>query len=287
MIRRVTHRTPRCGCRRRSPTRCCRAEQIEILRAWIAQGAQYKPHWAFITPVKPAACRRCEPASRGAQRHRSVRRGRLEREGLALSPPGRQGNADQPRHADADRPAADAGRGGRVPEGHEPHGVREGGRSAAGVAGLRRAHGELLAGRRALFRERRVPGRSPRPAVLAVSRLGDRGVQQEHAVRPVRDVAAGGRPDAEPHEGADAGDGVPARRQAHDGERRDRRGVSRRVRGRSREHRRHGVPGPDGRLRALPRPQVRPDQPRRTSTRCPGSSTAPTSRASTRRAAPA
>lgn len=30
------------------------AEQIETLRAWIAQGAKYERHWAFVPPVKPA-----------------------------------------------------------------------------------------------------------------------------------------------------------------------------------------------------------------------------------------
>ncbi|MEQ1822966.1 MAG: PSD1 and planctomycete cytochrome C domain-containing protein [Fimbriimonadaceae bacterium] len=29
-------------------------KQIEILKTWIDQGAEYKPHWAFIPPVKPA-----------------------------------------------------------------------------------------------------------------------------------------------------------------------------------------------------------------------------------------
>ena len=30
------------------------AEQKEILKQWIAQGAKYEPHWSFITPVRPA-----------------------------------------------------------------------------------------------------------------------------------------------------------------------------------------------------------------------------------------
>ena len=64
--------------------------------------------------------------------------------------------------------------------------------------------------------------------------------EQEHAVRPVCDVAAGGRPAAEPHEGTAAGDGVHARRQAIDRERRDRRGVPRRVCG-GPGHRRSGT----------------------------------------------
>ena len=121
---------------------------------------------------------------------------------------------------DADRAAADAGRGRRVPEGQQPRRIREGRRSAAGVAGLRRAHGRVLAEHRPLRRERRLPRRLPRPAVLAVSRLGDRRVQQEHAVRPVRRPGSWPATCCRPHQGAEARDGVPARRQAHDRERR-------------------------------------------------------------------
>src|SRR5215472_2829270 len=29
-------------------------EQIGVLRRWIAEGAEYQPHWAFIRPIKPS-----------------------------------------------------------------------------------------------------------------------------------------------------------------------------------------------------------------------------------------
>src|SRR5436190_602086 len=30
------------------------AEQRDILKRWIAAGAEYRPHWAFVAPVRPA-----------------------------------------------------------------------------------------------------------------------------------------------------------------------------------------------------------------------------------------
>ena len=29
-------------------------EQIETLRRWVAEGAEYKQHWAFVAPERPA-----------------------------------------------------------------------------------------------------------------------------------------------------------------------------------------------------------------------------------------
>jgi mono/diheme cytochrome c family protein len=41
-------------------------EQLETLKKWIAQGAEYQPHWSFISPKKPAI-----PAVKDATRVRS------------------------------------------------------------------------------------------------------------------------------------------------------------------------------------------------------------------------
>jgi mono/diheme cytochrome c family protein len=58
--------------------------EIETLREWIRQGAEYKPHWSFITPGKPAL-----PQTRLANQNTSaIDRfilARLEREGLTAS----------------------------------------------------------------------------------------------------------------------------------------------------------------------------------------------------------
>ena len=58
--------------------------QVEILRKWIAQGAQYKPHWAFAQPQLVAA----PAAPAGAAVRNDIDRyilAHLKREGLTLS----------------------------------------------------------------------------------------------------------------------------------------------------------------------------------------------------------
>jgi hypothetical protein len=61
-------------------------EQIETLRMWVAQGAEYAQHWAFVAPKRPAV-----PEVKGADWVRnpidSFILARLEQEGLAPSPP--------------------------------------------------------------------------------------------------------------------------------------------------------------------------------------------------------
>ena len=85
MIRRVTHQTPALRMPPSVTNKVLTAEQIEILRQWIAQGAQYKPHWAYIPPAKPPVPQ-VKAASRSLTDIDRFVVSRLEREGLALSP---------------------------------------------------------------------------------------------------------------------------------------------------------------------------------------------------------
>ena len=59
-------------------------EQIEIIRAWIQQGAEYKPHWAFIPPVKATPPQ--VTANRPLTDIDRFVLARLTREGMTLSP---------------------------------------------------------------------------------------------------------------------------------------------------------------------------------------------------------
>src|SRR5688500_13944044 len=86
MIFRITHAN---AAVRMPPTvanKVLSTQQIEILRAWIAQAAVYKPHWASTAPQKvaiptvPAAPSVLNEIDRFVQ-------ARLAREGLKLSPP--------------------------------------------------------------------------------------------------------------------------------------------------------------------------------------------------------
>lgn len=60
-------------------------EQIAILKQWIAQGAEYQPHWSFITPKPPAI-----PVVKDASRVRNTIDlfviAQLEKRGLVMAP---------------------------------------------------------------------------------------------------------------------------------------------------------------------------------------------------------
>ena len=86
MIFRITHANAAVRMPPQVANKVLSPQQIEILRAWIAQGAEYKPHWAFTAPQKaavptvPAAPSVLNDIDRFVQ-------ARLAREGLKLSPP--------------------------------------------------------------------------------------------------------------------------------------------------------------------------------------------------------
>ena len=57
-------------------------EQVETLERWIAEGATYEPHWAFVSPMKP----KLAAVSAGAGAIDTIVRGRLATRGLTLQP---------------------------------------------------------------------------------------------------------------------------------------------------------------------------------------------------------
>ena len=134
--------------------------------------------------------------------------------------------------------------------------LRQGRRPPARLAALRRAVGTALARRRPL---RRGPGPLvPAPALprgFPLSRLAGPGVQPRHAVRPLPDRADRRRPArrARPP-GAAAGPGLLRPGAGVLRRRQEARPVRRPDR-----HPDPRLPRADGRLRPLPRPQVRPD----------------------------
>jgi mono/diheme cytochrome c family protein len=60
------------------------AQQLELLKKWIADGADYQTHWAYVAPKRPAVPTAASSWSRNAIDRFIL--ARLEREGLAPSP---------------------------------------------------------------------------------------------------------------------------------------------------------------------------------------------------------
>src|SRR5688572_612232 len=86
MIFRTTHANAAVRMPPQTTNKVLSPQQIETLRAWIAQGAEYKPHWAFLAPQKAAVP--AVPAGPSVLNDidRFVQ-ARLGREGLTLSAP--------------------------------------------------------------------------------------------------------------------------------------------------------------------------------------------------------
>ena len=157
-------------------------EQVETVRLWIDQGAEWETHWAFIPPERPAL----PPVSDPEWARNPIDRFVLARlDAAGLGPSDEADRATLLRRATLDLtglPPA-PGRAGGVPQRRFPGRLREGGGPASRLGALRRADGDRVAGRGPLRRHQRVPDRR-RADDVALARLGDRRLQREHAVRP-------------------------------------------------------------------------------------------------------
>jgi hypothetical protein len=84
LLRRVSAENPAARMPPRSVNKVLSADQIDTLKRWIAQGAQYKPHWSFMAPQKPVppSLKQSARVVNGIDRFVLER---LEREGLHFS----------------------------------------------------------------------------------------------------------------------------------------------------------------------------------------------------------
>ena len=158
--------------------------EIDILRRWIEQGARYQPHWSLIAPRTPG--------TPGGER------GRLGAQSQSIASCWHASKREGLRHSPEADPSTLLRRvtldlTGLPPTPAETEAfltdtftqcLRESGGPSAGLAALRRAHGDPLARSGPLCRYQRLPDRRP-ARYVALARLGDRRLQQRHAVRPV------------------------------------------------------------------------------------------------------
>ena len=152
------------------------AQQKDLFRRWVAEGAKYEPHWSFTRIQRPKL-----PTAEGHPIDGFIRAG-LKAAGLKPSPPAspekqlRRVSLDltglPPSVTEADAFLADVKASGTR------RGLRSCGRSVVAIPALRRADGVALAGGGPLCRHRRLSKRRPARDV-AVARLGHRRFQPQ------------------------------------------------------------------------------------------------------------
>ena len=183
-LARSPKRTRRSACRPRKTGNRLTPAEVEVLRRWIEQGAEYAPHWALIAPqALPLPEVRDKAWPRNGIDFWIL--ARLEKEGLKPSP-----EAD--RHTLLRRvsldlrglPPTPAGSRSLHP-GSGPRRLREGRRPVPRRPGLRRALGADVAGPGSLRRFGRLWLGPAAAQHLAVPRLGHRRLQPQPSLRPV------------------------------------------------------------------------------------------------------
>ena len=171
------------------------AAQVETLRRWIAEGADWEEHWSYVPPQRPRRSRRPGHGWAANPIDRFLL-ARLEERGLAPSPEADRVTLIRRLSLRPDRPAADAGGGRRVrrpTHGPTPtSGWSTGCSPRPTTASGWRCTGSTWSA---------TPTRSATTATVErsislVPRLRDRRVQRQHAVRPVHDRATRRRPAA-------------------------------------------------------------------------------------------
>ena len=173
-----------------------------------------------------------------------------------------QADIDPSRHLRPDRPSSLGSRGRGLPGRQLTRGLRQGRRSAPGLAALRGTVGEALARRGPVLRLQRTGREHGLRERLALSRLRHCRDERRSAVRPVRPRTTCRRP--APTGRVTARDSPPLGRHRLPLARAEVAGRGRRAedgdghRRRADRHGRTDLHGPDARLRPLPRPQVRP-----------------------------
>ena len=144
--------------------------EIETLRLWIAQGAEWEKHWSFIPPQKPAL-----PAvERPRWAHNPIDRfvlARLEEQGLEPSPAADRRTLIRRASLDLTGLPPTPEEVQAVCRRPQPQRLRESRGPPAAIAALRRAFGGGLVGRRPLRRYQRLPDRR-RTLDVALARLG-------------------------------------------------------------------------------------------------------------------
>ncbi|MFN3486868.1 MAG: DUF1549 domain-containing protein, partial [Planctomycetota bacterium] len=85
LVRRITSRDPAEAMPPPKSGKKLTAREVELLKRWIAEGAAYERHWAFVAPKRPAVPEVKSPAWCRNEIDRFIL-ARLEREGLKPSP---------------------------------------------------------------------------------------------------------------------------------------------------------------------------------------------------------